>query len=88
VGFNPGNSPTDVSAIKAIRFMTKGDGRKYKVRLSRAAVTDYAQFAAEFEAGKDWKQVEIPLANMTQQSWGKQIPVSWTDVKQLASDEM
>ncbi len=83
VGFNPGNSPTDVSAVKAIRFMTKGDGRKYRLRLTRAAVTDYAHFGAEFEAGKDWKQVEIPLSKMTQQSWGKQIPVEWKDVKQL-----
>lgn len=83
VGFNPGSSPTDVSAVKAVRFMVKGDGKRYRFTLSRAAVTDYANFRYEFDVGKDWKQVEIPLSKLSQPSWGKQIPVEWTDVRQI-----
>ena len=80
VGFNPGASPTDISAVKAIRFMVKGDGKRYRIALPRTAVTDYANFRTEFDTSKEWKQVEIPLSKLAQPSWGKQVEVSWADV--------
>jgi hypothetical protein len=83
VGFNPGSTPTDISAVKAIRLRVKGDGKKYRVTLSREAVTDYANFKYEFDVGKEWEQIEIPLSKLIQPSWGKQVPVEWTDVKQI-----
>jgi hypothetical protein len=72
VGFNPGSAPTDVNAVKAIRFKVKGDGKKYRISLPRAGVTDYANFRYEFDVSK-----------LTQPSWGKQLPVDWSDVKQI-----
>ena len=83
VGFNPGASATDISAVKAIRFMVKGDGKRYRIVLPRTAVTDYANFRTEFDATKEWKQVEIPLTKLSQPSWGKQVEVAWNDVTRI-----
>jgi hypothetical protein len=61
----------------------KGDGKKYRIGLNRAAITDYANFAASFNPTTDWSQIEIPLESMKQADWGKQVPRAWTDVKAI-----
>ncbi len=83
VGMNAGQSATDISSVKAIRFMVKGDGKTYKLALPRDAVKDYANFHATFEAPSQWTKVEIPLDKLTQPDWGQQLPKSWADVRAL-----
>ncbi len=83
VGMNAGQSPTDISSVKAVRFMVKGDGRTYKLALPRDAVKDYANFGATFEAPTQWTKVEIPLDKMSQPDWGQQLPKTWSDVRAL-----
>lgn len=73
----------DLSSVTAIRFWVKGDGKKYQVRLPREAVTDYAQFAKDFVAPSEWTQIEVPLASMSQPSWGAPLKKEWKDVKFL-----
>jgi hypothetical protein len=73
----------DMSGVKAVRFWIKGDGKKYRLALSREAVTDYANFAKSFDAPTEWTQMEIPLAELRQADWGKKIDRAWTDVKAL-----
>jgi hypothetical protein len=74
----------DISGYKAIAFWAKGDMKNYKVTLCRDAVTDYADFAAPFFAGKQWKQVVIAFTDFSQPSdWGKKVPAGWKDVNQV-----
>lgn len=73
----------DLSGVTAVRFWIKGDGKKYRLALSREAVTDYANFAKEFDAPTEWTQMEIKLADLRQASWGKPVERAWTDVKVL-----
>ena len=83
IGLKPDNSITDLSAVRAIRMRVKGDGKKYRIGLNRAAVTDYANFAASFSPSAEWTQIDIPLDSMKQADWGKQVPRAWTDVKAI-----
>jgi len=39
---------------------------------------------ATFRAPASWTQIEIPLAELKQPSWGQKLDVSWTDVNGLA----
>jgi Complex I intermediate-associated protein 30 (CIA30)/Carbohydrate binding domain (family 11) len=76
-------SKGDLSGVAAVRFWVKGDGKKYRLALSREAVTDFANFAKTFQAPSEWTQMEIPLDALRQAAWGKQIDRAWKDVKAL-----
>ena len=73
----------DLSGVKAVRFSVKGDGKKYRLALVREAVTDYANFAKEFNAPSDWTQMEIPLSALNQADWGQKVDRKWNDVRAL-----
>ncbi len=73
----------DMSGVKAVRFWIKGDGKKYRLAISREAVTDYANFAKSFDAPTEWTQMEIKLSELRQADWGKKIDRAWNDVKAL-----
>jgi hypothetical protein len=78
----------DLSGVTAVRFWVKGDGKKYRLRLPRESVTDFAQFAKEFTAPTEWTQIEIPLSQLSQPSWGVPLKKEWKDVKFLEFDSM
>jgi hypothetical protein len=73
----------DLSGVTAVRFWIKGDGKKYRLALAREAVTDYANYAKEFDAPAEWTQMEIKLSELRQASWGKPVDRAWNDVKFL-----
>jgi hypothetical protein len=73
----------DMSGVRAVRFWVKGDGKQYRLALMREAVTDYANFHKTFNAPTEWTQMEIPLAAMSQASWGVPVPKAWNDVRAL-----
>jgi hypothetical protein len=77
------DAPKDLSAYTHLRFWAKGDGKKYRVRLGRDAVTDYCDFEYAFVAPKEWTPITAPLAEFTQPKWGKQVPRGFKDVKML-----
>ena len=74
------NGPKDMSSYTGLRFYAKGDGKKYRVRLGRAAVEDYCHFEYTFVAPKEWTLITAPLKEFTQPKWGKQIPRGFKDV--------
>lgn len=83
MGFDAGGKPVDLSAYKAIRFYTKGDGQSHSVALNKAAVTDYCDFTASFVSPSDWTQVTIPFTDFAQANWGKQVEKKFNDVLKL-----
>ncbi len=52
-------APADLSALKELVLMARGDGRRYQVLLF--ASTGGAPAAASFVAGPDWAKVRLPL---------------------------
>jgi hypothetical protein len=73
----------DISGYSALRFNVKGDGKAYVARLGRAAVKDFAHYAANFTATKDWSTVTIKLADFAQPSWGAPVSGGFTDVEKV-----
>jgi peptidoglycan/xylan/chitin deacetylase (PgdA/CDA1 family) len=84
LGLKGDGSPVDLSAYKAIRFYTKGDGKSHVLSLEKASVTDYCGFGAEFTSPKDWTQVTIPFSSFSQASWGKQLEKKFNDVTKIS----
>jgi len=83
VNLEPNATPVDLTHVVGIRFKAKGDGKPYKVAITRKAVTDYGTFAYSFSPGKDWKQYSVPLSKLKQPDWAKQVERSWTDATSL-----
>jgi peptidoglycan/xylan/chitin deacetylase (PgdA/CDA1 family) len=81
---NADNKPVDLSAYKAIRFYTKGDGKAHTVALNKVSITDYADYQANFTSPADWTQVTIPFADFAQPNWGKQVEKNFKDVLKLS----
>ncbi len=79
-----GGKPVDLSAYRAIRFYTKGDGKTHSVALNKAAITDYADYQAGFVSPPDWTQVTIAFADFAQPNWGKQVEKKFNDVVKLS----
>lgn len=76
-------TPVDLTHCKGIRFKAKGDGRLYRVAITRKSVTDYGNFVYAFSPGKDWKQYSVPLSKFKQPDWAKQVEPGWTDATSL-----
>ena len=79
-----GGKPVDLSAYKAIRFYTQGDGKTHSVALNKAAVTDYSDFQGLFVSPAKWTQVTINFSDFAQPTWGKQVDKNFKDVVKLS----
>jgi len=70
-----GDAPT-VAALKeatGITFYTKGDGKKYRVRVETSDVKDFNYHGFVFTAPKGkMVQVTVPFKKLTQETWGAQ----------------
>jgi hypothetical protein len=73
----------NISGYSALRFNVKGDGKTYVARIGRAAVKDFAHYAANFTAGKDWSTVTIKLSDFAQPNWGATVSGGFTDVEKI-----
>jgi hypothetical protein len=78
INIEPNATPTDLSAVKGIRFWAKGSG-VYRAVITRKAVTDYGNFGKAFGGPKEWKQIVIPLDKMTQADWAQKVPEGFPD---------
>ncbi len=76
-------APVDLSSVRAVSFWAKGDGKRYKLKVDKAAATDFAQYEMEFVADSSWKQVVIPFDELEQPSWGKKVEREFSDTRQL-----
>ena len=76
-------NPVDISAYKALRFYTKGDGKTHPVALNKASVADYCDFQATFVSPEEWTQVTLNFSDFAQASWGKQLEKKFNDVTKL-----
>ncbi len=73
--------PFDLSDKSGIRFWHRGDGRKYRVKLT-SVHPDFSgrdgdnHFGYDFQADKDWAQIEISFSDISQQpGWGSKVDV-------------
>jgi hypothetical protein len=75
----------DLRPYSALKFYVKGDGGHYKVELRTPAVKDFAYYASEFDAPKDWTLVTLPLKSFAQPStWGKAVPADFSAVEKIS----
>jgi hypothetical protein len=77
------DGPKDVTAYTGIRFQAKGEGKKHRIRIARAANEDHCYYEYVFTAPKEWTQVTCPLKDFVQPKWGKQIPREFKDVTKV-----
>jgi hypothetical protein len=78
INIEPNATPTDITAVKGIRFWAKGSGA-YRAAITRKAVTDYGNFGYGFGGPKEWKQIVVPLAKMKQADWAQKVPPGFND---------
>ena len=83
INLEPNATPVDLTHVKGIRFKAKGDGKPYKMAITRKAVTDYGTFSYTFSPSKEWKQYSVPLSKLKQPDWAKQVEPGWTDATSL-----
>ena len=79
-----GGKPVDLSAYKALRFYTQGDGKTHSAALNKASVTDYCDFQDGFISPAKWIQVTLPFSDFAQPTWGKQVEKKFNDVLKLS----
>ncbi len=76
--------PMDLSAYKAIRFYTMGDGKDHLIRFQKTSVKDFADFEAHFVSPKKWTQITISFEKFAQPDWGSKLERKFDDVKNIA----
>lgn len=65
VAFMPGTQPmqsVDLSAVKVVRFRTRGDGKTYQMMAMSQGVQTPA--AKTFTAGPEWREVSVPFSEL------------------------
>jgi len=77
-----GVEPVDISRYAGVQFEARGQGG-YKLILDSRRVRDQAEYEAPFEAGSNWKAIQIPFSKLRQRTTPH--PESWkgTDVRLL-----
>ncbi len=83
LNLDAGGRPVDLSAYRALRFYTQGDGKAHTVALNKASVRDYADFQANFTSPAAWAQVTVPFSDFAQANWGKRLEKKFNDVLKL-----
>jgi ABC-2 type transport system permease protein len=59
----------DYSARKTLRFQARGDGKRYMLIVISGLAVEGIPLMHEFEAGADWKEVRIELAEFAAADW-------------------
>ncbi|MCE5299397.1 MAG: CIA30 family protein [Spirochaetia bacterium] len=91
--FNPnagesgGCQKTDLSAFSGIRFMVRGDGDMYSVKLpltyttlcdTGSSPTEFNDYKFDFIAPTEWTLMQIAFTQFTQEGWGKAVSLTYT----------
>jgi endo-1,3-1,4-beta-glycanase ExoK len=88
IDLNSPARPVDVTEFKALEFWAKGDGKNYRVQLSKASVQDWSHPQHEFRPAKTWTKVTLPLARFAQPSWGVKVNNLGNDVNSIVFGAM
>jgi ABC-2 type transport system permease protein len=59
----------DYSGKKTLRFQARGDGKRYTVIVISGLAVEAIPLMHEFEAGPDWKEVRLELAEFAVADW-------------------
>ncbi len=77
-------APSDFQPVTAIRFWTKGNGKRYALQLQRSSVHDYAFPVATFDAPQEWTQVVLQTKDFKQPDWGQKVSGPFSDATGLS----
>jgi beta-glucanase (GH16 family) len=83
VDLMPPSKPTDLRGFKAIELWVKGDGRQYRMQLTKSSVTDWGHFSVTISAPSSWTKLTFPLAQFAQPDWAKKVEATLQDVTHL-----
>ena len=75
------NNGRDLSGYKGLRFYMRGDGGTYRVSVPSAVVKNHNEFGKEVVAGKAWRLVSIPFAQLAQGNYGPRVKWTGRDVR-------
>lgn len=59
----------DYSVKKTLRFQARGDGKRYTVIVISGLAVEAIPLMYEFEAGPDWKEIQLELAEFAMADW-------------------
>ncbi|HWH70992.1 MAG TPA: CIA30 family protein [Candidatus Sulfotelmatobacter sp.] len=76
----PDGAPKNLTAFPGVEFYARGDGRTYRVLVSKESVKDWNHFYSEFAAPADWTLVQVPFAKL------ERSPYATTQVNWSAED--
>lgn len=71
----------DLSGYTGVRFYARGDGATYRVSIPSVAVKDHNEYGKEFVAGRAWRLVQIPFAQLKQGDWGGKTKWTGKDIR-------
>nr|QEO74830.1 hypothetical protein [uncultured bacterium] len=80
-GFIFDRNGRDLSGMTGIRFYARGDGGRYRISVPSAAVKNHNEFGKEFVAGKAWRMISIPFAQLAQGNYGPRVQWTGRDVR-------
>ncbi len=83
VDLMPPSKPTDLRGFKAVELWAKGDGRPYRMQLTKASVSDWGHFAVQLSAPSTWTKLTFQLSQFAQPDWAKKVDASLHDVTHL-----
>lgn len=83
VDLMPPSKPTDLRGFKAVELWVKGDGRQYRMQLTKASVSDWGHFAVQLKAPSAWTKLTFQLAHLAQPEWAKKVEATLQDVTHL-----
>jgi sialate O-acetylesterase len=76
VGYLPDQTPTDLTAYRALSFRLKGKGY-LKVHSIQPTIQDWDNYASEIiPAAEQWKEIEVPFSTLRQAGWGVVRPMT------------
>ena len=88
IDLNTPARPVDLTQFKALEFWAKGDGKNYRVQLSKASVADWSHPQHEFKPTKNWSKLSLPLSKFAQPSWGVKVGNTANDVNSIVFGAM
>jgi len=78
----PPSEPLDIGGYVGLTYTYRGSA--HRVRIETFAVTDYDHFGVDIGASTEWKTIELPLAQFTQEGWGTAVAFDKTDVGNIS----
>ena len=79
-----GDNKNLLSIAKGIKFMTKGDGKKYRIRIESRKVKDFDMHGYVFTAPSTETEITVLYKDLKQEGWGSNVSFNPKDVFQIS----